>query len=1089
MVLPTWKIEFLDCLCDASQASQLLGIHVPGGREDDALGDEEIDFEDDLSTLFTGSESETQTFTFTNDGSTTITGQYAANRPTSDQDSVTQNTIRKTTRLFDAIEQKYWNLVSTFLATGRWDTSQQPHHNNSRMPSHTILLKEEARQWSVTLDKSGKVITRCLPIHAATMRQPPLDVIVQLVDLNPNGVSCADSLGNLPLHLAFKYGADDRVIDYLLRGYPGAVLVKNNSTVGKGGKGLLPMECGDKLKQHAMIRLCQDKARELSYENVKNDFDAASNPKANVKRKARIHPTNRDTVATALDQQEEDLMKIQRELDELRRSKKHGGSLTESTIMDTWMRNTLKGTFLENAMARGLPQEEALPVIQESNSLVSENGGSDTNKAAKPTSARWNMPSFRRLVSVDDDDDGDDNTMGGESFEVKLTSQSMPTGSTNKKRFPFVNPFRKSSKKNAKWLDGGTYCQQIDTVTVQSSSSKANLSVSRFSLSGFKDDNVPLKSKPSGGASESAKSVPDSWSPKFPSSSPRSAALAPRKRFLQKRTWLHQKPKQVEDTSKLPARLESVPEKKQDANSKPRPIVVAESPPRTPPAPTGKEHVSSTKDDDQKLKTESNPGVLSSWNIDQSGLAQAVSNFMMNSVPTQTDVRSQHNPSKTLESTESVSESLVVSAHGGKKSFTNPFLMRKQHSFLENALLVASTSASGTSSKPSVEGGRGLSFRRKLKPVSPAEATTSDKDDDYAEEEDEDEDDSFARTDGDSSTRSYSESSQSSSSVIMSSDSEEAGGDRLESSPPAQEKSQSTGFTWPGSRTSRKTVTRKLSKRIRKAEKKEKKKNKKQKNSSVASSDDERRKSKFALFRGKKARGDNSMSNDAAIAELSNGFAAAKGNENAPLARMRSHTDEAANGAARASHLAKTLSQASDPNVLPRDMRQGSGGSRRSSRSPGTVEGCVVMPILPQKGDWREEYQNYLSSTQSTRNGHRGKSAPDRPGIETTKKSNSIRDVMKTSRRRDHGKTSVLYQETKQAPSSGAEDILSDLERVSPLALDSSKSIPRRRPIITKRARVGIVKDTSSTSTGPVVSESTVESSDTGNVYLVRVQF
>jgi hypothetical protein len=333
---------------------------------------------------------------------------------------------------------------------------------------------------------------------------------------------------------------------------------------------------------------------------------------------------------------------------------------------------------------------------------------------------------------------------------------------------------------------------------------------------------------------------------------------------------------------------------------------------------------------------------------------------------------------------------------------------------------------------------------------------------------------------------------QSSSSVMDISGSDEAGGDRLESSPPAsKEKSQSAGFSWPGScmdATSRKNVTGKLSKRSRKAEEK---KTKKQKNSSLTSSDEERKKSKFPLFRRKKARGDKGMGNDAANLEATNSSTASKDkdNDNASLARMCSQTREAKLGAARASPVPQALlTQASDPYVPPSGhRRQGSGASRPSSRSPDRVERSIDMSILPEKGDWRGDYQDYLSATQSKRNGDRFRSGL--PEIETTTKSNSIRDDIKKSRRHDHGRKHVRYLRTTEAPSSCAEDILSDLERVSPLVFDASKSIPRRRHSGTKKAREGIVKDTSSMSTGPVVSESTVESSDAGNVYLVRVQF
>lgn len=1120
-------MELLDGICDPSRASELLGLSTD---RKEARDEEEIYFEDD-DTLFSASLSQTYTGTYTNtnDGTGTYTGTYTYDGTgTSTTETyrtngltrgssgplmnLSQSAFQKTTPLFDAIDQRYWSTVMHFLSTGQWDKG-----GRSRLPA--VPLKEEARQWSVTLDKSGKVTSRRLPIHAALLNRAPLNVVDKLIELYPNGASCADSQGNLPLHLAFQKEASSDVITYLLDAYPEAVLVKNNAKRARAKKGFLPMECTSSRSKEAkaMIKLCQDRARDLSYNNIATGFDLASSasprdgntsvsdvassaaPKGSkIMRNLSFKPSSeRSTTPKDNDAQEDDLMEIQRELDDLRRVGSGGGvnasassgdpdnqiiTKEDSLDLDSWMRSlgNFHGGFLAGALSSKPDDEEGeggihLPAIVEAASSASEHvdQASSVFRATKPVKSpsslgRWinGMPSLSQ-------EDADDRTK--ESFEVNLTTQSVGTASQSskkskpKKRFSFSNPFRKSNG-NQKQKEG---MEQIDTVTVQSGSSKANLSVSRFSLSAVKDgtSTKPTEATSTGGTTIGSKASSRSWAfasdrssaASKMSRSARSKSSTSTKGIFSKgpKSWLKrnagsgQAKKQAQTT-----------QDQSEANISTESLVFAQ-------------------EEAKALDAGPQGGVLSPWNTEKNSLTRSMTNMMLsnataanaNQVQQQQDHHQDEFESQEFsEPMASAPQEAATGIPRSNRSLGGSFLKMAENSFLENSLLMSSQLA-GT-----------------LKPeeITPETGRTQNSVDESDTESSSSRSRSSGMSDNDSTT-----SREESITSSEGRDTAKGQDDPLQETRSSKcTKRGGPAFLPDDKRTAPEASTstpegnfvRRFGKRG-----KRRKKQRRARNASASqissSSDENKKKSKFGLFRRRKSSENLNTPSDAENAQAS------KNNDHAAIFTKQLQ-QKAADAQRRANLARKAISPLSaEGTSVARYNRQGSISSR-SRHSDGT-EGKKPLPI---RADWRAEYEDYFSATQS------GTPAEKKSvsGSASSSQAPQKQDAEKELKRQEPGHPKEWHKESKLEQSSldrkrlstkghCAEDILQDLESVSqydrPFILDSAAASPQQRTQYTMDPAKDIAKDSRDKDAGPVVSESTVETNGNGNVYLVRVQF
>ena len=122
------------------------------------------------------------------------------------------------TTLYQAIESQAWVPVLNFLETGKWD------HMFRKDP------KPPARQvqtWVTRFETDGSVRWSHLPIHAAIIFKAPRKIIATLLDMYGIGARCTDDQQMLPIHLAFKHGADDSIVTLLLQRFPEGLFTKN----------------------------------------------------------------------------------------------------------------------------------------------------------------------------------------------------------------------------------------------------------------------------------------------------------------------------------------------------------------------------------------------------------------------------------------------------------------------------------------------------------------------------------------------------------------------------------------------------------------------------------------------------------------------------------------------------------------------------------------------------------------------------------------------------------------------------------------------------------------------------------------------
>lgn len=182
------------------------------------------------------------------------------------EESVVMNTdYRKVTPLFQAIEKENWELVFRFLTTGRWsDSLFESSNKHMQSPSKEIQVKT----WVTCYDRKGKAEWSQLPLHAALSYLAPFVVIQKLVLLYPKAIQCTDKEGMLPIHLAFGFGATDKVLALLLEPFPSSMSIR-----GLGGR--LPHECcelGPNKVRGQLYKIATDKAKEQALAEIDQEW-------------------------------------------------------------------------------------------------------------------------------------------------------------------------------------------------------------------------------------------------------------------------------------------------------------------------------------------------------------------------------------------------------------------------------------------------------------------------------------------------------------------------------------------------------------------------------------------------------------------------------------------------------------------------------------------------------------------------------------------------------------------------------------------------------------------------------------------------
>lgn len=92
----------------------------------------------------------------------------------------------------------------------------------------------DASTWVARREPDGKLRWRLLPLHAAIIFRAPLPTIKALLDAHPEATACKDDQGMLAIHLAFRNGATEKIVQLLLETYPQSINVEDR-------KGRTPM--------------------------------------------------------------------------------------------------------------------------------------------------------------------------------------------------------------------------------------------------------------------------------------------------------------------------------------------------------------------------------------------------------------------------------------------------------------------------------------------------------------------------------------------------------------------------------------------------------------------------------------------------------------------------------------------------------------------------------------------------------------------------------------------------------------------------------------------------------------------------------
>lgn len=118
------------------------------------------------------------------------------------------------TVLYKLIESKHWDAAVARVQQAEW----------------------ESGVWVSRHGKDGRLRWKILPLHAAICLKAPKEVLLQLLNAYPQGVSSADDQGMLPLHLALRNDeVDNTFLLRLLNMYPNGIQIRDK-------RGRVPLE-------------------------------------------------------------------------------------------------------------------------------------------------------------------------------------------------------------------------------------------------------------------------------------------------------------------------------------------------------------------------------------------------------------------------------------------------------------------------------------------------------------------------------------------------------------------------------------------------------------------------------------------------------------------------------------------------------------------------------------------------------------------------------------------------------------------------------------------------------------------------------
>jgi len=107
---------------------------------------------------------------------------------------------------------------------------------------------DEAGLWVIRKDFNGECWLRQLPLHAASMRCPPFELVSSLLKSFPTGARMKDHRDRLPLHWACENGASTKVIEALVNSFPSSIQATDND-------GNNPLACAERSKHPSKVAI------------------------------------------------------------------------------------------------------------------------------------------------------------------------------------------------------------------------------------------------------------------------------------------------------------------------------------------------------------------------------------------------------------------------------------------------------------------------------------------------------------------------------------------------------------------------------------------------------------------------------------------------------------------------------------------------------------------------------------------------------------------------------------------------------------------------------------------------------------------
>jgi hypothetical protein len=105
-----------------------------------------------------------------------------------------------------------------------------------KQTERTDKFSKATRTWAYRKEFNGDIRWRVLPIHAALLHDAPEELVQIIMEQYPEGMTCTDDLGNLPIHLAFKSGYSEEILGRMMEANPNCLHMKNS-------KDRTPLEC------------------------------------------------------------------------------------------------------------------------------------------------------------------------------------------------------------------------------------------------------------------------------------------------------------------------------------------------------------------------------------------------------------------------------------------------------------------------------------------------------------------------------------------------------------------------------------------------------------------------------------------------------------------------------------------------------------------------------------------------------------------------------------------------------------------------------------------------------------------------------